>query len=378
MDVSARVPGRVSADEGDRPPFRADHVGSLLRPASLLGLRTRVRSGEASPEELRAAEDEAIREAVAFQESLGLESVTDGEFRRESFHGAFIDKIEGAEFRPHGAVAAGTGKTPFVAVVSSKIRRPPEGIEVENFRFLASVVSRTAKQTIPSPTMMHFRGGREVIDGRAYPQMDEFFADVARIYREEVQGLAAAGCRYLQLDDTNLAYLCDERMRSAAHARGEDVERLPETYVGLINDSLRGRPSDLAVTVHLCRGNARSQWFASGGYEPVADVVFNTLEVDGFFLEYDDERSGDFTPLRFVPPGKKVVLGLITSKRGELEDADAVLRRVDEAAWHVPLEQLCLSPQCGFASAADGNLLSADDQRRKLELVVELAERIWG
>lgn len=375
MDVSA---ADLASSGDDRPPFRADHVGSLLRPPELLDLRARVRRGEASPAQLRVAEDKAIREAVTFQESLGLESVTDGEFRRESFHGSFIDKIEGAEFRPHDPSRGGADKMPFVAVVSGKLRRPADGIEVENFRFLLSVASRTAKQTMPSPTMMHFRGGRAAIDRHAYPHLEDFFADLARIYREEVHALAAAGCRYLQLDDTNLAYLCDERLREAARARGEDVERLPSTYVELINESIRGRPSELAVCVHLCRGNARSQWFASGGYEPIAEMVFNGLEVDGFFLEYDDERSGDFTPLRFVPRGKKVVLGLITTKRGELEDADAVLRRVDEAARYVPLERLCLSPQCGFASAADGNLLSVDDQRRKLALVVELAERIWG
>jgi 5-methyltetrahydropteroyltriglutamate--homocysteine methyltransferase len=226
--------------------------------------------------------------------------------------------------------------------------------------------------------MTHFRGGREAIDRQAYPEMEAFFEDLARVYREEVAGLAEAGCRYLQLDDTNLAYLCDERIRTRVRERLEDVERLPLEYARLINASIRGRPESLAVLVHLCRGNARSRWFAEGGYEPVAEVIFNEMQVDGFFLEYDDERSGDFAPLRFVPKNKTIVLGLVTSKSGRLEDPDEVARRVDEAARYVPLEQLCLSPQCGFASAAAGNLLTEDEEKRKLALVVEVAERIWG
>jgi 5-methyltetrahydropteroyltriglutamate--homocysteine methyltransferase len=258
------------------------------------------------------------------------------------------------------------------------MRRPPGGIEVESFRYLRSVTSHTPKQTIPSPTMTHFRGGREMIDRKAYADLDEFFADLARVYREEVAGLAAAGCRYLQLDDTNLAYLCDERIRARVEERGEDVDGLPGAYAQLINESIRDRPDNMAVCVHLCRGNARSRWFAEGGYEPVAEVMFNELSVDAFFLEYDDERSGDFAPLRFVPKGKVVVLGLVTTKHGELEDADAVHRRVDQAARYLALDQLCLSPQCGFASAAEGNLLTEDDEKRKLELVVELANRIWA
>jgi 5-methyltetrahydropteroyltriglutamate--homocysteine methyltransferase len=255
---------------------------------------------------------------------------------------------------------------------------PAGGIETENFRFLESQTTRTAKQTIPSPTMTHFRGGREAISTAVYPDMAMFFADLARVYREEIACLAAAGCRYLQLDDTNLAYLCDDTMRAKVRERGEDVERLPHEYAALINESLRDRPRDMAVCVHLCRGNARSRWFAQGGYEPVAETIFNELDVDGFFLEYDDERSGDFAPLRYVPKGKAVVLGLVTSKRGELEDRDLVRRRVDEAARYVDIGQLCLSPQCGFASAAEGNLLTEDEQNRKLAMIVELAEEIWS
>lgn len=362
----------------DRPPFRADHVGSLLRPRSLLACRARAAGGEVTPETLRAAEDDAILHVVALQEALGLSSITDGEFRRDSFHGDFIGKIDGVEFKQLPGAGGASGKTPFVAVVSRPISRPPEGIEVRNFAFLAAATARTAKLTIPSPTMSHFRGGRQAIDETAYPRVEDFLADLAAVYREEVQALAAVGCRYLQLDDTNLAYLCDAQMRTAARARGEDVERLPQTYARLINDSLHGRPADMSVCVHLCRGNARSQWFASGGYEPVADALFNEIDVDGFFLEYDDERSGDFAPLRFVPRDKKVVLGLVTTKHGRLESADAIRRRVDEASRYLPIEQLCLSPQCGFASASQGNLLSEDNQKRKLALVVELAEQIWG
>jgi 5-methyltetrahydropteroyltriglutamate--homocysteine methyltransferase len=363
---------------GPRPPFRADHVGSLLRPRSLLNLRARAARGEVSAEDLRAHEDECIRRVVRLQESIGLESITDGEYRRESFHGDFMSRIEGVEFKLTTPGTASLSGGPFVAVVSRRMRRPAAGIEVESFRYLRSLTSRTSKLTMPSPTMTHFRGGREMIDAHAYPDMDEFFADLARVYREEIAGLAAVGCRYLQIDDTNLAYLCDERIRARVAERGEDVDRLPRDYARLINDSIRERPEDMTVCVHLCRGNARSRWFAEGGYEPVAEVVFNELAVDGFFLEYDDERSGDFAPLRFVPKGKTVVLGLVTTKRGELEDADTVRRRVEAAARYLSIEQLCLSPQCGFASAAEGNLLTEDDEKRKLALVVEVADRIWG
>ncbi|HEX5421500.1 MAG TPA: 5-methyltetrahydropteroyltriglutamate--homocysteine S-methyltransferase [Gammaproteobacteria bacterium] len=359
------------------PPFRADHVGSLLRPPSLLDLRSRASRGEVSPQALRAREDECIRDVVALQESLGLQSITDGEYRRESFHGDFMRRIEGVEFKLMPAGASPSGG-PFVAFVTGRMRRPAVGLEVENFRYLSSLTSRTAKQTMPSPTMTHFRGGRGAIDLAAYPDMDDFFADLARLYREEIAALGEAGCRYLQLDDTNLAYLCDEEIRARLRERGEDVERLPQDYARLINESIRGRPDEMAVCVHLCRGNARSRWFAQGGYEPVAEILFDELAVDGFFLEYDDERSGDFAPLRFVPKSKAVVLGLVTSKRGELEEADTVMRRVEEAARYLPLEQLCLSPQCGFASASEGNLLTEDDEKRKLALIVELAERIWG
>jgi 5-methyltetrahydropteroyltriglutamate--homocysteine methyltransferase len=310
-----------------------------------------------------------------------LRSITDGEFRRNTFHGDFIEKLVNVEFKQlfkPGTTEAGGHQAPFVAVVEGKIGRPEEGIEVENFRFLKGLTDRTARQTIPSPTMMHFRGGRQAIDAEAYPELDDFFADLARVYREEVAGLAEAGCRYLQLDDTNLAYLCDETMRNQARSRGEDVEALPRSYARLINESLAGRPDDMAVCIHLCRGNAKSRWFAEGGYEPVAETLFNEMDVDGFFLEYDDERSGDFAPLRFVPAGKKVVLGLVSTKHGALEDKNAVKRRIDAAARYVSLEQLCLSPQCGFASVSEGNEITVEHEKRKLGLVLEVADEVWG
>jgi len=361
-----------------RAPFRADHVGSLLRPKSLLELRARATRGEVDIGALRAHEDECIAAAVAMQEAVGLASVTDGEFRRESFHGDFLDRIEGIEFRLLDPEHRKRSAAPFVAFVTDRIRRPAGGIEVEGFRFLAGLTRETAKQTIPSPTMVHFRGGREAIDAAVYPDLDDFFADLARLYREEISALAAAGCHYLQIDDTNLAYLCDESMRKRVAQRGDDVDRLPHDYAALINASISSRPAEMSVCVHLCRGNARGQWFAQGGYEAVAETIFNELDVDGFFLEYDDERSGDFSPLRFVPKDKIIVLGLVTTKRGALEDRDLIRRRVEEASRYVDLEQLCLSPQCGFASAAAGNPLSPDEQKAKLELVVELASEIWG
>jgi len=365
----------------ERPPFRADHVGSLLRPTSLLALRESTRSGDTSAETLRAHEDECIREVVRMQEAIGIQSVTDGEYRRESFHGDFIGKVEGVEFKQiftPGGSESEQHQAPFVAIVSDKLRLPSGGIEVENFRFLNSLTSRTSKQTIPSPTMTHFRGGRKAIDKTAYPEMDEFFADLARVYREEIAGLADAGCRYLQMDDTNLAYLCDDKMRAQAKKRGEILERLLHDYARLINESIKNRPSDMAVCVHMCRGNARSRWFAEGGYEPIAEIVFNEMNVDGLFLEYDDERSGDFAPLRFVPKDKTIVLGLVTTKRGELEDRDAIKRRIDEATRYIDLEHLCLSPQCGFASMCEGNEITEDDEKKKLAFIVELAEEIWG
>lgn len=369
--------------DDQKPPFRADQVGSLLRPEKLLAMREKYAAGEVSADELRAVEDECIREVVRLQESAGLEGITDGEFRRESFTHDFINKIRGAQFQRIPEEETGSGdkrrRPPFRAVITERMQRPEDGIELENFRFLRSTTGKTAKICLPSPTMMHFRGGRKAVSTSAYPEMEEFFHDLGRIFNEEVLGLAEMGCRYLQFDDTNLAYLCDENMREGVRELGEDPDELLYTYTKLINDSIKNRPGDMAVTIHLCRGNAFSAGFARGGYEPVADIMFNQTNVDGFFLEYDDERSGDFAPLRHVPKDKTIVLGLVSSKQPELEKKDQLKRRIDEAASYLPLEQLALSPQCGFSSSTRGaNKIGEDVEKAKLELVVETARAVWG
>jgi 5-methyltetrahydropteroyltriglutamate--homocysteine methyltransferase len=368
--------------ERTTPPFRADHVGSFLRPPELLAARDRFKAGEIDRTALRAVEDEAIRNVVRFQEGLGFRGVTDGEFRRTYFHIDFLERLEGVEVRGgiavkfHGA-AGDVDFAPPVMHVTRKLRHV-QPIQLEDFKFLRSVASRVPKVTIPSPTMLHFRGGRGAISKEAYPTLDDFYADVAACYRAEVAALGAAGLTYLQLDDTNLAYLCDPKMREGARQRGDDPNELPRRYAALINAAIAERGSGMSVCVHLCRGNFRSAWAAEGGYEPVAEVLFNELQVDGYFLEYDDARSGDFSPLRFVPKGKSVVLGLVSTKVGEMESKDALKRRIDEAARHVPLEQLCLSPQCGFSSTVHGNAIAQEAQAAKLRLVVETAQEIWG
>tara|TARA_B100002003_G_scaffold222833_1_gene226909 strand:+ start:922 stop:2040 length:1119 start_codon:yes stop_codon:yes gene_type:complete len=368
-------------------PFRADHVGSLLRPSDLLAARDQHAQNEISDADLSEIEDNCIQEAVAMQENLGLSSITDGEFRRASFTHDFINKINGVNFEKNpdyhsGDIAEAKSKCqlpPFRAVVRERLERPAEGIEVENFSFLKSVVNKTAKICLPSPTMLHFRGGRAAISEIAYPDMANFYDDLAFIYREEVLALAEAGCRYLQFDDTNLAYLCDENMREGVRQLGEDPDELPATYAKLISDSVKGRPNDMIICIHLCRGNAFSAGFAGGGYEQVADIMFNQTEVDGFFLEYDDERSGGFEPLRFVPNDKKIVLGLVSSKKGALEEVDNLKARVEKAADYISPDQLCLSPQCGFSSSTTGpNKIGADEQADKLRLVVEAANTIWA
>jgi 5-methyltetrahydropteroyltriglutamate--homocysteine methyltransferase len=363
-------------------PFRADHVGSLLRPPQLLAAREQRAEGKLSAAALRTLEDEAIRGAVRMQESVGLRSITDGEFRRTYFHVDFLERL-------HGVVAEGgmslsfhthAGKVDFappVMRVTGRVQHE-HSIQGPDFEFLASVTRQTAKVSIPSPTMLHFRGGRAAVNAEVYPDLEEFFADVAAAYREELRSLAALGCRYVQLDDTNLAYLCDEQMRAGARARGDDPAALPLRYAGLINAAIAERPAGMTIAVHLCRGNFKSAWAAEGGYEPVAEVLFNELAVDGYFLEYDDERSGDFAPLRFVPKGKRVVLGLVSSKLAELESEPALRRRIDEAARYVPLEQLCLSPQCGFSSTVHGNAITPEVQSAKLRLVCETARVVWG
>ncbi|MES1936739.1 5-methyltetrahydropteroyltriglutamate--homocysteine S-methyltransferase [Salinisphaera hydrothermalis] len=364
------------------PPFRAEHVGSLLRPQAVLEARQRHASGDIDADALREVEDRAIADAARKQESVGLNDVTDGEFRRAYFHLDFLKQLDGVTVTGgiaanKSAKASDDGFTPPQLSVTGKLShaRP---IQVADYEFLASQAHATPKVSIPSPTMVHFRGGRAAIDIEAYPEMDAFFDDLAACYRDEIDALYRAGCRYIQLDDTNLAYLCDPDMRAAAKERGEDPNTLPKQYAELINAALAGRPDDLTVGIHLCRGNYRSTWFAQGGYEPVAEVLFNELAVDTYFLEYDDERSGDFAPLRHVPNNKNVVLGLVSSKTPELEPMDALAKRIDEAAAYVDLEQLCLSPQCGFSSTVEGNALTEDDQWAKLERVVETSRQVWG
>jgi 5-methyltetrahydropteroyltriglutamate--homocysteine methyltransferase len=364
------------------PPFRADHVGSLLRPQALRDARNRFQRNEISKEQLRAIEDDAIRDVVKKQEAIGLQSITDGEFRRTFFHIDFLQRLEGVAVSGGIAVNFHTrdGVIDFAPpriTVTGKLRHV-EDIQTADFTFLKSVATKTPKVTIPSPTMVHFRGGRKGIDITAYPELDEFFEDLAEAYRQEVASLYKAGCRYIQFDDTNLAYLCDPVIREQARERGEDPSALPHAYAALINAVIDDRPTDLTVAIHLCRGNMRSAWVAEGGYEPVADVLFNELHVDAYFLEYDDERSGTFEPLRFVPAERVVVLGLMTTKTAALESVAAITRRIDEASRYVPLERLCLSPQCGFSSTADGNQITEADQWAKLERLVGVTRQVWG
>jgi len=366
----------------DRPPFRADHVGSFLRPPELLEARDQYKAGSISREQLRAAEDRSIRDIVRYQEDLGLKGITDGEFRRTYFHIDFLEQLEGVEVRGgiavkfHGA-AGDVDFAPPVMHVTGKLRHL-KPIQLDDFKFLRSVTRGVPKVTIPSPTMLHFRGGREAISREAYPDLEQFYADVAACYRAELQALGDAGLTYVQMDDTNLAYLCDAKMREGARQRGDDPNELPRRYAKLINAAIAGRPAGMTACVHLCRGNFRSAWAAEGGYEPVAEVLFTELDVDGYFLEYDDARSGDFAPLRFVPKGKTVVLGLVSTKVGVMESKETLKRRIEEAARFVPLEQLCLSPQCGFASTEEGNVLSEDEQWAKLRMIVEIAAEVWG
>jgi 5-methyltetrahydropteroyltriglutamate--homocysteine methyltransferase len=362
------------------PPFRADHVGSLLRPPEIHQARAALAEGTITADELRRVEDAAIATAVGRLEATGMQAITDGEFRRRWFHLDFLEQLDGVTVTgniPASSEAAETvHMTPPKITVTGKLRHARD-IQVADFEYLASVATKTPKVSIPSPTMVHFRGGRAGIDIESYPDLELFFDDLAAAYRAEIAALYAAGCRYIQLDDTNLAYLCDPVMRQGAVDRGDDPNDLPRAYAELINKSLEGRPDDLTVGVHLCRGNFRSTFFASGGYEPVAEVLFTELDVDAYFLEYDDERSGGFEPLRFVPPDKTVVLGLITSKRPELEPYDELAARVEEAGKYVDVAQCCLSPQCGFASTIEGNAVSEHQQWAKLEHTVDVAARIW-
>jgi 5-methyltetrahydropteroyltriglutamate--homocysteine methyltransferase len=369
----------------DTPPFRADHVGSLLRPDKLLRAREDRAAGRISAEELRATEDDAIRDVVRMQREVGLRSATDGEFRRTSWHMDFIFRLGGInrsteQIRVHFRNAEGELDFTSAALKVDGPVRLRKTIFGEDFAFLRSVVepSVTPKLTIPSPSMVHYRGGRAAIDPAVYPNEEQFWADLSAAYAEQVRRVAELGCRYLQLDDTSLAYLNDPDQRRQLTERGDDAEHQHLRYIRQINAALKDRPAGLTVTTHMCRGNFRSSWAAEGGYDFVAEALFSELAVDGFFLEYDDERSGGFAPLRFVPPGKMVVLGLVTTKRGELESKDELKRRIDEASRYVPLEQLCLSPQCGFSSTVEGNVLSYDQEVAKLARIVETAAEVWG
>jgi len=369
-----------------QPPFRADHVGSLLRPPELLRARSEHQAGRLSAAELRQVEDAAIRDLVRMQQEIGLEGVTDGEFRRGSWHMDFLYQIGGVEktdqtlriqFRNEsGPVEAALGAFRIGGKLTLE-----KTIFGEDFAYLKSIApaGTVAKLTIPSPSMLHYRGGRAVIDQTAYPDMDAFWHDLAEVYTKAIAGLAAVGCTYLQLDDTSLAYLNDPAQRAYVASIGGDGEHQHLINIRLINQALAGKPEGMTVCTHMCRGNFRSSWVAEGGYDHVAEALFGELAVDGFFLEYDDARSGGFEPLRFVPRrNKRVVLGLVTSKRPALESKDELKRRIDEAAKYVPLDQLCLSPQCGFSSTVDGNALTIEEEKAKLRLVVDTAHEVWG
>jgi 5-methyltetrahydropteroyltriglutamate--homocysteine methyltransferase len=354
-------------------------VGSLLRPTALADLRARSKRGEADGRQLREAEDAAVRDVVKRQQQIGLRAVTDGELRRDWWHLDFLSQLDGVTLKSNEGEKfkiAGQSEQPPIPTVTGRIgcSRP---IMVEDFAFLRSVTDRVAKMTIPSPSMLHLRGGRAAIDNTVYPQLDAFWDDVAAAYRQAIAHLAEAGCRYLQLDDVTFAYLCDPKIRQNCRANGDDPLALPKRYAQVINDALRDRPSDMTVTIHTCRGNFKSAWVAEGGYDPVVEAMFSTA-VDGYFMEFDSARAGGFEPLRILPRGKKVVLGLVTTKVGALESKDDLKRRIDEASKFVPIENLCLSPQCGFSSTHHGNALSIDDQWRKLERVVEVAAEVWG
>jgi 5-methyltetrahydropteroyltriglutamate--homocysteine methyltransferase len=360
-------------------PRRADHVGSLLRPAHLATARQSWKDGDLSREELRTVEDEAIKDLVAGEEAVGLGAITDGEFRRDWWHLDFLNGFDGMDLgqRPRPADFSGQGESPPIPIVVGTIRHT-QPIFVDAFTYLASTTSRTPKITIPGPGMANLMGGRAVVDADAYPDMDEFWADLVIAYRAEIAALYAAGCRYLQLDDVSFAYLCDGNFREQMVARGDDPDELIVRHRDAANAVIADRPDDLLVTTHMCRGNFRSRWVASGGYEPIAETVFGGLDVDAFFLEFDSERAGGFEPLRHLAPGKTAVLGLVTTKTPELESPSELMRRIDEAAAIVALDQLAISPQCGFSSSHHGNDLTADDQWRKLELVVSVADKVWG
>jgi 5-methyltetrahydropteroyltriglutamate--homocysteine methyltransferase len=364
----------------DKPPFRADHVGSLLRSAALKEARRKRERGETTSEQLRAIEDREIEALIRKQEAVGLKSITDGENRRRSWQTDFLERLPGIESY------AGERKFKFQGVqpkqilirVAKRLGAFDGHPMIDHFKFLAAHTRQTPKMTIPSPSAVHFRHGREGVPESLYPDIHEFYRDLGETYRKAVRAFADAGCRYLQLDEVNLTYLCDLKQRQIIIDRGDDPDTLPAVYAGMINAAISDIPADMTITMHLCRGNFRSTFIASGGYEPVAELLFNTINVHGYFMEFDTERAGGFEPLRFVPKGKQVVLGLVTSKSGTLETKDEIKRRIEQATKFVPLDQLCLSPQCGFASSEEGNILAEEEQWAKLRMIVELADEAWG
>jgi 5-methyltetrahydropteroyltriglutamate--homocysteine methyltransferase len=381
---SAQAAAQGSA-RNTTPPFKADVVGSLLRPAAIHEARQKGERGELSAAEVRAIEDQCVADAVAMQREVGLQVCTDGEFHRRHWFLDFLERIDGIEV--HGGLPSKfrneTGEIEFAPPrfeVHARVKRS-RALAVDDFKTLKPAADRNglvAKQAIPSPMCVHFRGGRAAIDAKVYPAVEQFFDDLAQVYRDEIAALHAAGCRYLQIDDTNLPFLCDPALRDNVRKMGEDPNELPKLYVRMMNEALRGKPADMAVGVHMCRGNHQSSWVAEGGYDPIAELVFGEMNVDAFFLEYDSPRAGGFAPLRHLTANKVAVLGLVTTKKPQLESRDALKRRIDEAAAYLPLERLALSPQCGFASTLAGNAVTMDDQRRKLELVVATAREVWG
>jgi 5-methyltetrahydropteroyltriglutamate--homocysteine methyltransferase len=363
-----------------KPPFRADHVGSLLRPAALKEARGKRERGEITAEELKTIEDREIETVIRKQEAAGLRSVTDGEFRRAFWNYDFLGEIDGVEayLGERKIKFQGPQPKPMMLRVIGKLGGYRPHPMIDHFKFVAAHAKAMPKMTIPSPSSLHFRYGRDAVPVDIYPDMDDFYRDLGEGYRKAVRAFSDAGCRYLQLDEVNFTYLCDPKLRAFVANRGEDPETLPHVYARMINAALSDVAPDMTRAMHLCRGNFQSTFVASGGYEPVAEILFNEINIDAYFMEYDSDRAGGFAPLRFVPKGKMVVLGLVTSKSGALESKDELKRRIDQAARFIDLDQLCLSPQCGFASTEEGNILAEDEQWAKLRRIAEVAEEVWG
>jgi 5-methyltetrahydropteroyltriglutamate--homocysteine methyltransferase len=381
-DRGSRGPGMGLSMQRAKPPFRADHVGSLLRTARLKAARELRARGEMAADAFKTIEDREVEGVIRKQEAIGLRSVTDGEYRRISWNIDFLENLDSVESyageRKIKFTSTGPQPRPILLRITGKLGGYKPHPMIEHFKFLQARTGQTPKMTIPSPSSLHFRYGRDAVPETIYPSMDEFYRDLGETYRKAVCAFADAGCRYLQLDEVNLAYLCDPSLRKLISNRGEDPTALPAAYAHMINAAIADIPPDMTITMHLCRGNFRSSFVASGGYEPVAEILFNTINVHGHFMEYDTERAGGFEPLRFVPKGKTVVLGLVTTKSGTLEMKDGIRRRIDEAAKFIDLDQLCLSPQCGFASTEEGNVLAEDEEWAKLNMIVEIADEVWG